>query len=77
MDVVRCKCPRDVRGTRCGTHPTCALHGWSSPHPSMPYKLTAPDRQMLRTLRIAVEDSVAIEAVRQSDERRFNPPRRG
>jgi hypothetical protein len=75
METARCQCPHGIDGKRFGVHPSCAIHGWSSPHPRFPYALTEPDRRLLKSFRIAISDSAEIQAVRQADEQRFNPPR--
>lgn len=75
-DVVRCKCPHDSAGTRCGRAAECAIHGVSSQDPQIDWKLTHNDKEMLQSFRIGTkDDSAAIQKVREADESRFNPPR--
>jgi hypothetical protein len=69
MDSARCRCsPGVYRGD-------CPIHGFSSPDPLQPYALTQTDKDMLRTMRIAVTDSADIQAVRQADEDRWRERR--
>lgn len=74
-DVARCLCPHDFKAVRCGLNQCCPIHGWSAPTPRGTYRLSEPDRRMLKSFRIAVDDSEAIEDVRKAEEQRFNPPR--
>ena len=76
MESARCRCPVDSQGTRCGRHPGCAIHGMSSVDPSIPWLLTAPDRAMLKSFRIATVDAEDLTQLREADQERFkNPPR--
>ena len=70
-DVARCACPKDSSGTKCGRTPTCPIHGDSARDPLKPYVLTISDRELLKSMRIQVTDSAAIQDVRQADEDRF------
>jgi hypothetical protein len=69
MDTARCRCsPGIIRGD-------CPIHGISTPDPLKPYALTQTDKDMLRTMRIAVMDSDEIQAIRQSEEDRWRERR--
>lgn len=71
MDSARCRCIQDVAGKVVARSAICPIHGDSGKDPITPYRLTEQDRQLLRTNRIAVTDSEAIQQVRQADEDRF------
>lgn len=75
MDTVRCLCPTDSLGARCGRHPACAIHGVCSVDPIMPYQLSDYDRKLLSSFRIATVTAADIAETRAADEGRFNPPR--
>jgi hypothetical protein len=77
MDAVRCRCPYDSNGTRCGRHPACAIHGMHGIDPLVPYLLNESDKAILRGMRIGWCDAAAIAEVRHAEEQRFNPPRLG
>ena len=75
MDTPRCKCPMDAEGKRIACHTDCAIHGWNSPVPLKPYILSDSDKAILRSMRIAISDSAAIQDVRKSDEDRWKERR--
>lgn len=70
-DVARCRCPHDSQNVKCGVSPACPIHGYSAPNPLKPYVLTAGDKELLKSLRIAVLAAGEIEELRQADEDRF------
>ena len=71
MDVVRCKCPTDSAGTKCGRNAACAIHGDHSPVPLRAWILSHSDKDLLRSMRIAVLTADEIEELRKADEDRF------
>ena len=70
-DVARCRCPIDSTNTKCGVNPACPIHGYSAPNPLKPYVLSQGDRDLLKSMRIALTDTAEIEAVRKADEDRW------
>lgn len=75
MDAVRCLCPHDSQGTRCGRNRQCAIHGVTGTDPLIPYALSPWDRELLKSFRIETVDPADLADVREADEQRFNPPR--
>lgn len=72
-EVVRCLCPHDHAGTKCGRNLGCPIHGWASADPLVDWRLTVEDRALLKVMRVTAEDSSDIQRVRQADEDRFRP----
>ena len=70
-DVARCRCPIDSAGTKCGVNPACPIHGYSAPNPLKPYVLSQADRDLLKSMRIAITTTDDIEETRKADENRW------